>query len=188
MAVDGFLFIEQYDGTWLVGESQEDLTNVQLLPPYTVPKTPGSALEIDDFSFDVAQTTNIGSQATGAGAGKITFNSLSISRKIDKISPVLFAAAASGKPYQTMILALRKASGGTGGGVIYLQYVFKLVAVKTMSWSYDDQSPKETVSFDYGGLQIFYAAQQADGKLGSPVAGGWNRVKNVSDTTTTVVQ
>ena len=29
--------------------------------------------EIDDFSFDVEQTLNIGSQSTGSGAGKVAF-------------------------------------------------------------------------------------------------------------------
>jgi type VI protein secretion system component Hcp len=31
-----------------------------------------------------------GSQSSGAGAGKVTFNPFSITRKIDKSSPVLF--------------------------------------------------------------------------------------------------
>ena len=35
-------------------------------------------------------TLNVGSQSTGAGAGKVTFNPFSITRKIDKSSPVLF--------------------------------------------------------------------------------------------------
>jgi hypothetical protein len=39
----------------------------------TSPK--GSGLfEINDFSFDIEQVLNIGSQSSGAGAGKITFN------------------------------------------------------------------------------------------------------------------
>jgi type VI protein secretion system component Hcp len=37
-------------------------------------KRPGSAFEIEDFSFDIEQVLNIGSQSTGAGAGKVTFN------------------------------------------------------------------------------------------------------------------
>lgn len=58
------------NGTWLVGESQVDLTKVQLLQPYTLPKTPGSAFEIEDFSFDVEQTLSIGSQSTGGRGGQ----------------------------------------------------------------------------------------------------------------------
>jgi hypothetical protein len=37
--------------------------------------------EIEDFSFDLEQTLNIGSQSTGAGAGKVTFNPFSITRR-----------------------------------------------------------------------------------------------------------
>ncbi len=56
--------------------------------------TPNNAksglFEIEDFSFDIEQTLNIGSQSTGAGAGKVTFNPFSITRKIDRASPTLF--------------------------------------------------------------------------------------------------
>jgi hypothetical protein len=32
----------------------------------------------------------------------------------------------------------------SGGG-------FKMVAVKTISWAHDDEAPKETTTFEYGG-------------------------------------
>jgi type VI protein secretion system component Hcp len=35
-------------------------------------------------------TLSIGSQSTGAGAGKVTFNPFSITRKVDRSSPVFF--------------------------------------------------------------------------------------------------
>lgn len=35
-------------------------------------------------------TLSIGSQSSGAGAGKVKFNSLSITRHVDKASPVFF--------------------------------------------------------------------------------------------------
>lgn len=45
--------------------------------------------EISDYSFDIEQTLGIGSQSSGAGTGKITFNPFSITRKIDMASPML---------------------------------------------------------------------------------------------------
>ncbi len=45
---------------------------------YTAPG--GSLFEVEDYSFDVEQVLNIGSQSSGAGAGKVTFNPFSISR------------------------------------------------------------------------------------------------------------
>ncbi len=60
-----------------------------------------------------------------------------------------------------------------------LVFTFKLVAVKTISWAHDDEAPKETVTFEYGGLNIQYYQQQPDGKPYPPTPGGWNRVKNI---------
>jgi hypothetical protein len=42
---------------------------------------PGALFEIEDYSFDIEQTLNIGSQSTGAGSGKITFNPFSITSR-----------------------------------------------------------------------------------------------------------
>ena len=44
----------------------------------------------EEAKFDVEQVLNIGSQSSGAGAGKVTFNPFSITRHVDKASPVLF--------------------------------------------------------------------------------------------------
>lgn len=148
---------------------------------------PGYIFEVEDYSFDIEQTLNIGSQSTGAGAGKVTFNPFSITRKIDTLSPKLFEMACSGTPFQWVHLALRKSSGGDSAGEIFVRFDFKLVAVKTISWSHDDESPKETVTFEYGGLQVHYVQQNADGTFNADVPGGWNRVKNVQDTGSTAI-
>lgn len=185
MAIDAYMYFMDYDGNFLQSESQVDASKAtetffdkfKFKDAYN-----GKGLfEIEDFSFDVEQTLNIGSQSTGAGAGKITFNPFSITRKIDKASPVLFERACSGTPYQQVALGARKASGGTMSGQVYLVFLFKLVAVKTISWSYDDESPKETTTFEYGGLQIWYTPQKPDGKPDVEAKGGWNRVKNIKD-------
>jgi type VI protein secretion system component Hcp len=51
---------------------------------------PKPTFEIQDFSFDIEQTLSIGSQTSGAGAGKVKFNQFSITRRIDKSSPIFF--------------------------------------------------------------------------------------------------
>ncbi len=195
MAVDGYMYFQDYNKGYLKSESQVDTSNntEPLFNSFEFKKAAGSAddpglFEIEDFSFDIEQTLNIGSQSTGAGAGKVTFNPFSITRKIDKSSPVLFERACSGTPFQQVVLGLRKSSGGKVTGQIYLVFMFKLVAVKTISWSYDDESPKETVTFEYGGLQVHYSQQQPDGKMKTPIPGGWNRVRNVQDTTMVLIQ
>jgi len=194
MAVDGYMWFrnykENYGGAYLASESQVDTkSNDEVLFTTFFKDAVGKAtpekptlFEIEDFSFDIEQTLNIGSQSTGAGAGKVTFNPFSITRKIDISSPTLFSMACSGQPFEEVALGLRKSSGGTVTGRIYLVFRFKLVAVKTISWSYDDESPKETVTFEYGGLQVHYSQQEANGKMKPQISGGWNRVKNIRDT------
>ena len=207
MAVDAFICFQQYSGAssggaFLSAEAQTDFSQnneVLMKQPFVLPTKPGQGtvpsggpamFEIQDFNFDIEQTLNIGSSSSGAGAGKITFNPFSITRKIDKCSPIFFQMACSGTPFALVTLALRKSSGaGSGGagntsGQIYLRFDFKLVAVKTISWSYDDESPKEEIAFEYGALMVNYSPQNPDGSMLTPIAGGWNRVKNVQDTST----
>jgi type VI secretion system Hcp family effector len=190
------MWFMDYKNAYLKSESQVD-TSANNEPLFTTffskaakagtPDDP-TLFEIEDFSFDIEQTLNIGSQSTGAGAGKVTFNPFSITRKIDRSSPILFKLACSGTPFQEVALGLRKSSGGDVSGQIYLVFRFKLVAVKTISWSYDDESPKETVTFEYGGLQVHYSQQQPNGSMKTPIPGGWNRVRNVSDEGNTLIQ
>lgn len=52
--------------------------------------------EISDFSFDIEQTLSIGSNSSGAGAGKVTFNPFSITKQTDTASPVFFQQALAG--------------------------------------------------------------------------------------------
>jgi type VI secretion system secreted protein Hcp len=193
MAIDSYMAFYGYDGSWMLSESQVDFSkNSEPLmgaQPTPFPKTNGQIFEVEDFSFDIEQTLNIGSQSSGAGAGKVTFNPFSITRKIDKASPIFFQMACSGTAFKQVTLGLRK-SAGTGGdgggnvsGVMFLRFDFKLVAVKTISWSHDDESPKEEVTFEYGGLQVRYNQQDPSGAMKTIYAGGWNRVRNVQDTT-----
>lgn len=61
------------------------------------------SIEVDSFSWGASNNTlNIGSASSGAGAGKITFNPFTITRKTDSASPQLYAACASGKHFGTV--------------------------------------------------------------------------------------
>ena len=198
MAIDSYVVFIPYaavSSSPLSAESQVDMSNnseelASDLKGYASNK---QLFEVEDYSFDIEQALNIGSQSTGLGAGKATFNPFSITRKIDKASPVLFDYCCAGVAFSQVVLALRKStgtgvSGGTAAsGLIFLRFDFKLVGVKTISWSHDDESPKETVTFAYGGLLIRYCQQNPDGTLLGAIPGGWNLIKNTQDHTTTAI-
>jgi len=196
MAIDSYMYFQQYNNAgghqgYLQSESQVSLTkgpydSDDILGPFTsafnAAKEDGRSglFEVEDYSFDIEQALNIGSQSSGSGAGKITFNPFSITRKIDCSSPAFYSMACSGTPFKTVGLGMRKSAGGNATGVMFLAFTFKLVAVKTVSWAHDDESPKETVTFEYGGLAIQYCQQKPDGSLYPQIARAWNRVKNIA--------
>lgn len=176
MAFDAFLvFTTEAGQPTLQGETQD----AQFGPKH--------AVEIKSFSLGISNTINIGSQSSGARAGKAQLHEFKISKLIDKVSPTLLQLAGSGGHISQMDLYLRKAGGSNGGnvgssGVVFLQYTFKLVYVATIDWSGDegDETPKEDVTFKYGALEIQFTGQKTNGQKGTTTTGAWNQVKNNS--------
>ena len=176
MAVESYLAITPYGAGATPLPSEHDGVSLRDLDGHTFPGD--TLIPLESYSFGIEQTLNIGSQSTGSGAGRVTFDTVSFTKVIDVLSPVLFQACATGKAYQRLDLLVRR----TGrGGSVFLQYTIKLAAVKSISYAEETGYPREVVAFEYGGLQIRYAAQDPKGGLGPVVVGGWNRVRNSSD-------
>jgi type VI secretion system secreted protein Hcp len=192
MAIDSYMYFQTYDDKYLESESQVSFSkgpkDLDICDPFVTAykskldanKRRSGLFEVEDYSFDIEQALNIGSQSSGAGAGKVVFNPFSITRKIDCSSATFFGMACSGTPFKEVGLGMRKSAGGTVTGTMFLSFTFKLVAVKTVSWAHDDESPKETVTFEYGGLLVSYLQQKPDGSLDPVPSKGWNRVKNIA--------
>jgi Type VI secretion system effector, Hcp len=75
--------------------------------------------EVKDFSFDVVQTLNIGSQSSGAGASKITFKPFSFTVAPGRLDPKLFEFAASRTALKTMEVEVGRQA--TVVGAVYIQ-------------------------------------------------------------------
>src|SRR6516162_8411358 len=108
MAIDGYMYFQDYDGNYLASESQVKLTargvgDCEIVDPFidaakqNQGRSSSGLFEIEDYSFDIEQTLGIGSQSTGAGTGRVQFNPFSITRKIDRASPIFFKMACAGK-------------------------------------------------------------------------------------------
>lgn len=175
MANDSYLvFIPETGSPW-TGEGH----GTHLVDPFEKSLSDNAFFPIESWSVDVEQTLNIGSQSSGAGAGKIAFNPFTVTRHVDKVSPQLFMSAAAGSAFKFVDLIERRSAGHGHSGQVYLAWRFGLVAVKTVAWSSDEPTPKETVSFEYGSLTIDYFPQNPDGSLSGGIQAGWDRVRNV---------
>ena len=173
MAFDAFIYFTSNQGMPAVkGESQDSVFSAQ------------SACDVLSFEWGAENPTSIGSATGGAGAGKVKFDTLSITKRVDTASPALFQICASGGHFKTATLALRKAgSGGDKAGKPYLQYTFKTVFITkiTNSGSGGDDLPTEVVEFAFGALEVSYAKQNKDGTLAAANLGNWNQITNKTD-------
>ena len=111
MAIDAYMWFQNYDGTYLDSESQVDFSAERQLSAIDFPPN-DNLFEIDTYSLGIAQVLSIGSQSAGVGAGKVTFDPLSITRKTDRASPVLYQMACAGTPFESVALVLCKSAGG----------------------------------------------------------------------------
>jgi len=142
-------------------------------------------IAVDAFSFDVEQTLNIGSQSSGAGAGKITFNPFMIKKHYDTSSPKLFQAACVGQAFPSATFSIVKTGSGSKDGTSapkpYIVVSFGLIAVKTITLQTIDAYPVEIIAFEYGEVNFQYSTMNlTTGALTAATKFGWDRVKNVS--------
>lgn len=192
MAIEAYMTFQTAQGKYLEGESQVNIisgseSNLGTSTDYSMTALKNGILfEITDVSFDIEQALNIGSQSSGIGAGKITFNPLNFTRPSDRISPTLFRMCASGEHFKSVSLFIRRAGGSANAatgqitsGQTYLRFDFALVGIKTINWSVDDDNSKEEVTMEYGALMLRYLQQDVTGAgLKSPFAASWNRIYN----------
>lgn len=192
MAIEAYMTFQDAKGTPLKGESQVEIKTESNLGTSTEAGMPaltsGNLFEITDVSFDIEQALNIGSQSSGIGAGKVTFNPLNFTRPSDRISPTLFRMCCAGEHFKAVSLFIRRAGGSAnesaGSGAItagqtYLRFDFALVGIKTINWSVDDDNSKEEVTMEYGALKLRYLQQDVSGGgLKSPYEANWNRIYN----------
>jgi type VI protein secretion system component Hcp len=135
----------------------------------------GSTLyQLNSFSFDVQNTSSIGSATGGASAGKVTFNPLNLVLSQPSLTPTLFQMLAAGTHFTSIdVLGVKQ------DGTLATDDTFKFVAPTDLSTG---SSGETAVGLDFGALSIRYFPQSATGSpAGSPVSGSWNVVTNTSD-------
>ena len=135
-------------------------------------KTHGKEIDVLSWSWGASQS---GSMAAGGGggAGKVSMQDLSITKHIDKSSPKLFEALATGKHLKEAKLVLRSAGGSQ---VEYLVITLSDVLVSSYSTggSSGDDRPTESISLNFAQIKMSYVEQDAKGSAGAATEFGWD--------------
>src|SRR6202049_4512879 len=123
-------------------------------------------IEVQSFSWGV---TNSGSMASGSGGGegKATFHDLSFTHNIDKSSPVLMQACATGVHMKEATITHRKAGKGQQEFMIVkMNYV--IITGVTHGGS-GDGGHSENVTLAFAKVNVEYKPQKPDGSLDAGV-------------------
>jgi type VI secretion system secreted protein Hcp len=123
-------------------------------------------IEILSFSWGV---TNSGSAATGSGAGsgKATFQDLVVVHNIDKASPELMRACATGTHLKEATITHRKA--GKGQQEFLVVKMNDVIITGVTHGGATGQPYSETVSLAFAKVDLEYKPQKPDGSLDASV-------------------
>lgn len=132
---------------------------------------------VESWSWGCMQT---GSSASGGGggAGKVSMQDFHFVMEVNKATPKLIEACATGKHIPKAILTCRKAGGSQEE---FLKYTFSDVLISsyhTAGSGHSDVIPMEQISFNYSKMEVEYKEQKADGSLGGAVKAGWDLKAN----------
>jgi type VI secretion system secreted protein Hcp len=120
-------------------------------------------IEVLSFSWGVNNPATIGGAGGGAGAGRATFHDLSFSHTIDKASPMLLKACATGVHLKDATITHRKAGKGQQE---YLIIKMNDVIVTSVSLGDSNGSAgSENVSIAFAKVDLEYKPQLPNGQL-----------------------
>jgi type VI secretion system secreted protein Hcp len=123
------------------------------------------ANEIDVLSWSWGVTQG-GSMAHGGGggAGKATFHDLNFTHDIDKATPLLLKACATGGHIPTATITVRKAGKGQQEYLI-IKMTDVLITSVALSVAEGAASTAESVALQFAKVDLEYKPQKADGSL-----------------------
>jgi len=119
-------------------------------------------VEVLSWSWGVSQSGTM-AHGGGGGEGKASFNDFNFTHHIDKASPVLLKACATGEHIKEATITVRKAGKGQQEFLIIKMNDIIITSV-THSGSSGQPSP-EVVTLAFAKVDIEYKPQKADGSL-----------------------
>jgi type VI secretion system secreted protein Hcp len=158
MAVDMFLKVDD-----LKGESADSKHKDEI--------------DVLAWSWGMSQsgTTHLGG---GGGSGKVSVQDISLTKYVDKSSPVLLLSCCNGKHFKEALLTVRKA-GETP--LEYIKLTMKEVLVSSISTggSGGEDRLTENISLSFAEYKVEYTPQKADGTGDPAVESAYNIAQNL---------
>ena len=131
------------------------------------------AIDIESWSWGETQSgTHVG--GGGGGAGKVSMQDFHFVMKINKASPKLFLACATGTHIKEGTLTCRKAGGKQESFLTVKMSDLLVSSYQTGGSGHSDIVPTDQISLNYSKIEFEYKEQKPDGSLGGAVKAGYD--------------
>lgn len=130
------------------------------------------SIDIESFSWGVTQMGAHG--AGGGGAGKASFNDFHFTMKVNKATPKLMLACATGEHIKKAVLIARKAGKDQQE---YMKVTMSDILVSSYQTGGSEGSntlPSDQISINFAKIEVEYKEQKADGTLGGSIKAGYD--------------
>jgi len=134
-------------------------------------------IDVLAWSWGLSQSASFGSGG-GGGAGKVNAQDLSLTKWVDKASPILLANCSSGKHIKEAVLSVRKAGDKP---LDYIIVTLEKVLVSSISTggSGGEDRLTENVTLNFAKAKLEYQPQKDDGTAdGGKVTYTWDFQQN----------
>ena len=113
----------------------------------------------------------------GAGAGRVELRNVTIDKKTDASSALLFKALCTGQHFAKATLSCLKPTGTKPFD--YLKYDFTELFITDLQWAGAsngvDDTPRETLGLAFGEVTVTYTTQKPNGDKGEATLATYNR-------------
>lgn len=165
---DVFLELKNQQGQAVTGDSQV--------------KGLEGAIELRSFDFPLENVLAIGSTAGGAGAGKVSFGKIHLTKLVDSSTDEFLRAISSGTLFSEGFVTVRVP--GPNGPRTIVKIRLGLVGVSGYKQGGKAEPPLlENIDLEAGNFTFGYQALDRNGVAKPPVFYGWDRVRNVASST-----
>lgn len=133
-------------------------------------------MELYSYSWGVATPISQSASSDGSlSAGKASFSSLSVTKRLDSSTPLLMSNCAKGVHHPTAILSLWRTGGGDKPE-LYMQYEMEDVLIESVSDGGGiGDIPTESINLAYGKIILKYdPTKVTGGKGGGVIPKGWD--------------
>ena len=130
-----------------------------------------SEIELESWSWGESQ--DFGVSGSSGGAGKVKIQDFQFSMRLNKASPQLLLAGATGEHIGKATLTARK---GFESAVEFLHITLSDILVSSFQTSaaLEDGLPRDWVSFSFSKIEYEYKPQKLDGSLDAGIKVSWD--------------